>query len=126
MAPKRSVPGIMVVNSDVIKPDDLSRADFDKWYCDEHIPDVLLKSGIKSANRYDHIINGPSAARRLGFLTIYEMPDINFMETEEFRSLEGQSPGPNRDTIFVNAEFDTRSYELVQVDEGKGKEGLGM
>jgi len=122
---KAPVPGMMWVNSDVIKPDALARNDFDKWYCDEHIPEVMTKSGIRSANRYDHMINGPSGPRRLGFLTIYEMPDINFMETEEFRGLEGQSPGPNQNTIFVNAEFDTRSYELAQTDEAKGKENLG-
>ena len=51
----------------------------------------------------------------LGFLTIYPMPDINFMTTPEFQSLEGQSPGPSRTRIFEKAEFDTRSYELVQV-----------
>jgi hypothetical protein len=117
---------MMWVNSDVIKPDSLSRDAFDAWYCDEHIPDVMRKSGITSAARYDHMINGPSTSRRLGFLTIYQMPDINFKDTEEFKGLEGQSPGPNRDTIFVNAEFDTRSYELVQVDEANGMEGSGM
>lgn len=125
MASQPRTPGIMWVNSDVIKSDALARKDFDRWYCDEHIPDVVTKSGVESANRYDHMINGPAGPRRLGFLTIYEMPDINFMETEEFRGLEGQSPGPNRDTIFANAEFDTRSYELVQVDEAQGMQGSG-
>lgn len=114
------------VNSDVTKSGSLTRDDFDKWYCEEHIPDVMAKSGIQSAARYDHMINGISGPRHLGFLTIYQMPDINFMETEEFKGLEGQSPGPNRDTIFVNAEFDTRSYELVQIDEAKGKENSGL
>ena len=31
-----------------------------------------------------------------------------------------------RKTIFEKAEFDTRSYELVQIHEAKGKEGSGM
>src|ERR1700710_2401233 len=100
MPAKPSIRGIMWVNSDVIKPNSLRRQAFDTWYCNEHIPDVLTKSGIQSACRYDHMINGASGPRHLGFLTIYEMPDINFMETDEFRGLEGQSPGPNRENIF--------------------------
>ena len=125
MASRKPVPGILVVNSDVIKPNELSRKGFDDWYCDEHIPDVVAKSGITSAARYEHIADGSSPARRLGFLTIYGMPDINFMETDEYRGLEGQSPGPSRERIFKKAEFDTRAYELVQVDVVKGADTTG-
>ena len=113
------------MNSDVINTNSLCRDDFDKWYSDVHIPEVLEKSGVSSAARYDHMINGFSGPRRLGFLTVYQMPDINFMDTPEFKSLEGQSPGPNMDTIFAHSEFDTRSYKLVQVDEAKGKKNSG-
>ena len=107
------------MNSDVIKPIRLSKEEFNTWYCSEHIPDVVEKSGIKNAVRYEHVADSTSLNRRLRFLTIYGMPDINFMETEEFRSLEGQKPGPSRGRIFENAEFDTRSYELVQTDESE-------
>ena len=120
MSQKNAVPGILWVNSAVIKPEQLSKEDFNTWYCSEHIPDVVAKSGINNAFRYEHIADSTSPGRRLGFLTIYGMPDINFMETEEFRSLEGQSPGPSRERIFENTEFDTRSYELVQTHESKG------
>jgi hypothetical protein len=126
MSSKAPIPGMMWVNSDVIKPDSLARDAFDAWYCDEHIPDVMAKSGIASAARYDHMINGPSAPRRLGFLTIYQMPDIHYANTADFKALEGQSPGPNRDTIFVNSEFETRFYELVQEHEAEGMKGSGM
>ncbi|RDW56613.1 hypothetical protein BP5796_13078 [Coleophoma crateriformis] len=114
---KKPVPGMMSVNSDVIKPEELSRHDFDSWYCDEHIPDVVAKSGIRAAYRYNFVADGSSPARKLGFLTLYEMDDIGFMETEEFRTLEGQRPGPSRDRIFKKAEFDTRGYELIQYDD---------
>lgn len=120
MAPNSPVPGILMVNSDVLNPDKLSKKSFDDWYCNEHIPDVLKKSGISYAYRYEHLSDGVSPPRRLNFLTLYGMPDINYMETDDFRTLEGQSPGPNQETIFKHAEFDTRSYELVQSDEAKG------
>lgn len=51
------------------------------------------------------------------------MDDISFTETEEFKSLEGQRPGPSRERIFEKSEFDTRSYELVQFDEAVGASG---
>lgn len=120
MSQKAPVPGILWVNSDVIKPNKLSRKDFNTWYCDQHIPDVVAKSGIVNAFRYEYIADGTSTDRRLGFLTVYGMLDIHFMETKEFRSLEGQTPGPSKERIFENAEFDTRSYELVHTDEAKG------
>ncbi len=126
MAGKAPVPGILVVNSDVIKPERLSRQQFDAWYCGEHIPDVVSRSGVPSAARYEHVTDDSVPHRRLGFLTVYQMPDINFMETPEFRSLEGQSPGPNTERIFKNAEFDTRAYEMVQLDEAAGRENSGI
>jgi hypothetical protein len=125
MALKHSVPGILFVNSGVIKPAELSQEAFDSWYCQEHIPDVVAKSGINHAYRYEHVNDGSSPARRLNFLTIYGMDDINFTETAEFRSLEGQRPGPSMERIFEKSEFDTRSYELVQVDEAAGAAGSG-
>ena len=120
MSLKNAVPGIMWVNSDVIKPDELSRNDFDDWYCNEHIPDVVEKSGISYAYRYKHIKDGPSPDRRLKFLTIYGMPDINFIETDEFKNLEGQKEGPSLERIFEKSEFDTRTYKIVQNDEAPG------
>jgi hypothetical protein len=125
MAMKHPIPGILFVNSGVIKPAELSLEAFDSWYCEEHIPDVVAKSGISHAYRYKHINDGSSPARRLNFLTIYGMDDINFTETDEFKSLEGQRPGPSRERIFEKSEFDTRSYELVQVDEAPGAVGSG-
>ncbi|KAH8657204.1 hypothetical protein BGZ60DRAFT_417051 [Tricladium varicosporioides] len=122
MAPKQLIPGILMVNSDVIKPEKLSKSDFDKWYCDTHIHEVMAKRGISHAYRYEHVSDGTSPDRRLSYLTIYGMPDIQYTETEDFRGLEGQKPGPNRERIFENAEFDTRTYEEVQRDEKPGAE----
>lgn len=124
-------PGILSVNSDTINPL-LSKPDFDTWYCNEHIPDVVSKSGISHAYRYRTLPSSPS--RKLNFLTIYGMQDIGFMESAEFKSVEGQSPGPSRGRIFEKAEFDTRSYGLVDVngdgdgdgDGGKLNRFLGM
>jgi hypothetical protein len=43
----------------------------------------------------------------------YEMPDIDFRQSEEFKSLDGQSKpkGDLLDSVFRQARFDTRFYE---------------
>ncbi|KAF4631293.1 hypothetical protein G7Y89_g6837 [Cudoniella acicularis] len=98
---KPPVPGILFVNSDILPTQSqLSKQTFNTWYCNEHIPDVVAKSGISYAYWYEHVIDRLSAARRLNFLTIYGMDDINFAESEEFRSLKGQKPGPNKEGIL--------------------------
>jgi hypothetical protein len=43
----------------------------------------------------------------------YEMPDVDFRQSEEFKSLDGQSmpKGDLLDSVFRQARFDTRFYE---------------
>jgi hypothetical protein len=48
--------------------------------------------------------------------TVYEMPDVEYKNSTDFRALDGQSP-PSQDLldgIFKNARFDTRFYAQVQ------------
>lgn len=55
------------------------------------------------------------------------MPDINFRETKEFRSLDGQSE-PEKELlegVFKRARFDTRVYECIQVHEKEGGAAKG-
>ncbi|KAG9243938.1 hypothetical protein BJ878DRAFT_568009 [Calycina marina] len=120
MAPKTPIPGILFFNSDVINIQSLSRADFDLWYCDEHILDIVRQSGVTYAHRYEFVEDGATPDRKLKYLTLYGMPDLNHMHTKELASLEGQSAGPNKDHVFKNAEFDTPAYATVQFDENKG------
>jgi hypothetical protein len=48
--------------------------------------------------------------------TVYEMPNVEYKDSVDFRALDGQSP-PSQDlleSIFKNARFDTRFYTEVQ------------
>ena len=50
------------------------------------------------------------------YLTLYEMPDVGYRETEAFKGLDGQSV-PRKELlegVFKKARFDTRFYECVQ------------
>lgn len=113
----KAIPGIVWVESDTIKPEKLSKDDLRTWSQNENIPEVVSKSGVRSAHRYEAATGGPtrsnSARRQLSFLTVYELPDVNFVKTAEYQALEGERPGgPNKEKIFDNSEFLTRSYEV--------------
>ena len=50
------------------------------------------------------------------YLTVYEMPDVGYRKTAEFKGLDGQSE-PRKELpegVFRKARFDTRFYECVQ------------
>lgn len=61
------------------------------------------------------------------YLTIYEMPDVQYRETAEFKGLDGQSEPEQEllESVFKRARFDTRFYECVQ-EFGKGVESGGF
>ena len=69
------------------------------------------------------LADGPLTIQRVPTvpLPVYEMPDLNYRLTAEFRGLEGQNPNsPSKDKIFKWAEFDSRWYEHVSVHEAQG------
>ena len=85
--------GVLWVASRVKQPG-LTPEKFCSWYENVHIPEVTALSGVPRASHYESIKPFPlpgTLSSSTPWLTIYEMPDINFRETEEFRSLDGQS-----------------------------------
>jgi hypothetical protein len=74
---------------------------------------------IKAAEQVPEYIMGGK------WLTIYEMNDVDFRESAEFRGLDGQSK-PKDDLlerIFKNAMFETRFGELLSNDDKGIKKG---
>lgn len=53
---------------------------YEKWYFEDHIPDVLSTSGIQCALFYTNV--DPSAERP--YLALYPMQDLPFLQSEEF------------------------------------------
>ncbi|CAO2652045.1 Nn.00g003280.m01.CDS01 [Neocucurbitaria sp. VM-36] len=93
-----------------------------------HIPEVLALPGMPSAARFSALDPQPDDAKAWShdapWLTVYEMPDIEYRNTSAFKGLDGQSL-PEKELlegVFKNARFDTRFYEEVQV-YGKGGGG---
>ncbi|KAH7377668.1 hypothetical protein BKA66DRAFT_422017 [Pyrenochaeta sp. MPI-SDFR-AT-0127] len=117
--------GVLWVSSRVVHPASLSVEKFCEWYENTHIQEVLSLAGIPSAVRYEALQPQPDAkawSNEAPWLTVYEMPDIEYRNTDDFKSLDGQSePSQNLlEGVFKNARFDTRFYEEVQVFENEG------
>jgi len=101
-------PGILWVASRVTNPDKLSSEKLCDWYENVHIDEVTSLSGIPAAARYEAVpmseIGGPPTPDSIKaaenppeyvmggkWLTIYEMKDVDFRNSAEFKGLDGQS-----------------------------------
>ena len=80
-APELKAPGLFLVNSKITRPDILNEESFIKWYSDDHIPEILGTSGVKSALRFKNA--DPKAYRP--YLVLYPMDDIGFTQSDEFK-----------------------------------------
>ncbi|KAF2786211.1 hypothetical protein K505DRAFT_422566 [Melanomma pulvis-pyrius CBS 109.77] len=111
-------PGVLWVSSRTLSAS-LPASKLCTWYESTHIPEVLALPGIPRAARYEAHPKppGPSTySSEAPWLTVYEMPDVEYRETSEFKSLDGQSE-PRKELlegVFRKARFDTRFYEGVQ------------
>ncbi|KAF1999017.1 hypothetical protein P154DRAFT_393219, partial [Amniculicola lignicola CBS 123094] len=126
-------PGLLFVSSRLSSPTTLTPDKFCHWYENTHIQEVTALEGVPSAVRYEaeplpshpgkEDGNGDGkkdAQKGMGeeqaqWLTLYEMPDIDFRHTSAFKGLDGQSEPEKSllEGVFRQARFDTRFYELV-------------
>jgi len=121
-------PGVLWVSSGITQPRKLTPAKFTSWYEDTHIHEVLATGGVPSSTRYEalppHRALTPTMAA--AWLTVYEMPDVEFRHAAAFKGLDGQKTpkGNLLQEIFENAIYKTRFCAMVSVDEADGvKEG---
>ena len=70
--------GLLVVWTD-IAPD--YEADFNKWYNEEHIPQLLGVPGFQTGRRYQAIDGSPKYA------AIYQLADENVLKSDAFRAV---------------------------------------
>jgi hypothetical protein len=124
-------PGILSVASRVTIPERCSPEKFNEWYENQHIDEVVALSGVPGAVRYEAILFAEIAGAEveekdlplwLGkaqWLTLYEMDDVDFRDSKEFKGLDGQTtPKDNLlNEIFKNARFETRFGGMVYTDD---------
>lgn len=73
-------PGMLAAHSRLARPDTCPPEQYEKWYFEDHIPDVLNTSGISRALFYT---NTDATAER-PYLALYPLRDLPFLQTDEF------------------------------------------
>lgn len=105
-------PGLLFVRSRIAQEakDTFDEKTFLHWYDDEHIPEVVASSGIKSGFRYlDIYKTSPlgNDANPKPFLAVYPMRDTAFTTTDEFKNLRVKSDKlPGSGLIYDLADMD--------------------
>ncbi|MBI2831685.1 MAG: hypothetical protein HYX79_05460 [Chloroflexi bacterium] len=92
---KSRQPVIMVMGTEC--PPEIAE-EFNRWYSDKHVPDILKFPGVKKATRYKMVpqealthVKGTSWGENPQFLTIYEF--------EDWKAVEEYNKWPERKAI---------------------------
>jgi len=110
-------PGIIYVTSKIVRNDVLNEETYLKWYEEDHIPDILDKTPIKSALRFSNI--NPKADRP--YLLMYPMEDLAAIHGEGFKQLKVKSDFmPDKGAPYDFADLDFRDYKLIQKYDPNG------
>ncbi|KAF7556730.1 hypothetical protein G7Z17_g1271 [Cylindrodendrum hubeiense] len=113
--------GIFFVNSKISRPDVLDLSTFMRWYDDDHIPEIIETSGIRSARRFVDI--DPEVD--MPYLAMYPMNDLGFTESQEFRSIRVTSDIlPENSSIYDLVDINARCDNLIIVHD-KTMQGKG-
>lgn len=115
-------PGILWVTSKITKPEHLSEQTYLTWYDDEHIPEILTSTPVKSLLRFR---NHDATADRPYLVTcpLEDMADVKSfkglkVKSENLPDEEGKPGGSPHDC----ADLDYRFYQLIQKYEPHGGE----
>lgn len=85
-----------------VKVDPTVEEQWNRWYNDEHLPEIVACPGFRSGQRY---VADEGAGRR--YVTIYELDTPAALTSAEFAARRGWGP-------FVDkVEFKTRRYSRV-------------
>ena len=89
--------GIFMVYVDI---DDQHAREFNKWYNQEHLPELLSVPGILSAARYEAVKGGPK------YLACYELESVAVMRTPAFTNRPRTPWGQKVSPSVIGNEFD--------------------
>ncbi|KAK4495555.1 hypothetical protein PRZ48_001220 [Zasmidium cellare] len=115
-------PGLTFVASNVLDPAKTSDEIYNKFYNDEHLPDVLASGLTKLALRYKNA--NPEA--KIPYLALYPVEDASITGSEAAAKLiqdTQRSKTFNGDDIHDHINFDIRRYEKIQTYEAYQQEG---
>ena len=85
-----------------VKPED--EAEFNRWYNEEHIPELMAVPGFLAARRFE--VEGEGAK----YLAIYELEDAKVFETPQYKVWREASESTRR----MSAKFVSRTRRVYR------------
>ncbi|KAK5134147.1 hypothetical protein LTR08_006922 [Meristemomyces frigidus] len=112
-------PGLMFVGSRVIDPSKTSDEKYNRFYNEEHLPDVFSHGVCKFAVRYKNI----NTSSPMPYIALYPLEDVAFLQGPKLGKLvEDTKISRTFDNTDINehVHFEPRGYEKIQTFEGYG------
>lgn len=73
LTPAGANPGLLYVNSKIVKPDTLSPEQYTEWYEKVHIPDIFKTNGIDEAFRWEAVSSPMNPEPERPYLALYPL-----------------------------------------------------
>ena len=96
--------GLMIVWADI--PAEMED-DFNRWYNEEHLAELLSVPGVLSAARYEATSSGPK------HMAVYELESPAVVETEAFTSRPRTEWGSRVSPSIIGTNFINNVYEMI-------------
>jgi hypothetical protein len=104
MANKKGT-GVMMVFADI--PAD-KEDDFNRWYNEEHLAELLSVPGVLSAARYEAVMSGPK------HLAFYELESAAVIETDAFKNRPRTEWGQRVSPIIIGDNVISNVYDMIR------------
>jgi hypothetical protein len=104
--------GLMIVWADI--PAD-KEEDFNRWYNEEHLAELLSVPGVLSAARYEATRSGPK------HMAVYELESPAVVESEAFTSRPRTEWGSRVSPSLIGTNFMNNVYEMIHPGELTGE-----
>ena len=96
--------GLLIVWADI--PSE-KEDDFNSWYNEEHLAELLSVPGVLSAARYEATSSGPK------HMAIYELESSAVVETDAFKSRPRTEWGERVSPSIIGTNFMSNVYEMI-------------
>ena len=96
--------GLLIVWADI--PSE-KEGDFNSWYNEEHLAELLSVPGVLSAARYEATSSGPK------HMAIYELESSAVVETDAFKSRPRTEWGERVSPSIIGTNFMSNVYEMI-------------
>ena len=104
MADKKGT-GLLLVWADI--PAD-KEEDFNRWYNEEHIPELLSVPGVLNAARYEAFNSGPK------HLACYELESLAVIDSDAFKNRPRTEWGTRVSPAIIATDYFSNRYQMIR------------